>query len=447
MKLIKTTLLFFILFFITNASTAQNSGLLSQSQDPVTIEKVYLQTDRDFYFLGDTIWFKAYLLDGQNLSPVSDIQNLYIELIDSKGKIPQNQVLLSEYGQASGSIIIPDTSVTGPFVIRAYTDYQKNFGEEMFFHKTIRISEVKSSFDIESEKPAINKEKPQIDVSFFPEGGFLLTGTQNLVAFKAVDSTGRGVSIQGVLLDSHRNAVVAFKTDYKGMGRLFFNPKRGESYEVIIDGYPGFTYRFEDIRSEAMKLVLLEQNQEELTLKIISNFRKRSREHFYVACFSRDSLLFNKEIAHRGTMKVKVETDVMLGGINRFILLNEELEPVSERLVFLDNLDINNLEIVTTQKDFATRSPVQLEILDDRGTLNSGYSSLSIAVVDENALIGGGDHQHMVSYLFLDSELKGYIESPADYFVDDENIASQDKLNLLMLTHGWSNNSRIVCGE
>ena len=119
MKLIKTTLLFLISFFIINSSTAQNNGLILQSQPPVTIEKLYLQTDRDFYFLGDTIWFKAYLLDGQSLSPVSDIQNLYVELINSQGRITQNQVSLCEYGLASGNITISDTSNTGPVVIMA----------------------------------------------------------------------------------------------------------------------------------------------------------------------------------------------------------------------------------------------------------------------------------------------------------------------------------------
>lgn len=439
MKMLNAVPLFLISFLIINTSTAQNSRLHSQNKTRVNIEKLYLQTDRDYYFLGDTIWFKAYLLDGQCLSPVSDVQNLNVELIDSKGSIFQNQVFLCQYGLASGSIWIADTSATGPVAIRAYTDYQKNFGADLFFHKTIRISEVKNSFEIESEKSTANSEKSEIDVSFFPEGGFLLAGTQSLVAFKAVDKTGKGVSIQGVVLDSHRNGVVAFKTDYKGMGRLSFNPEEEESYEIIIDGYPGFTYRFDDIRSEAMKLVLLELNQEELTLKILSNSRKRSREPFYVACFSRDSLLFNKEITRRGTMKLKVETDVMLGGVNRFILLNEELEPVSERLVFLDNLEIIKLELKTKQTDFATRSPVHLDILDDQGILDSAYSSLSISVVNENALIAGGDHQHMASYLFLDSELHGNIESPADYFVEDEYITSKDKLNLLMLTNGWCN--------
>jgi TonB-dependent SusC/RagA subfamily outer membrane receptor len=188
-----------------------------------------------------------------------------------------------------------------------------------------------------------------------------------------------------------------------------------------------------------LKLVLLDQNSEDLTLKILSNSRKRSKKPIYVACFSGDSLLFHKEIARRGTMKLKVETDVMLGGINRFILLNEELIPVSERLVFLDNLNVNELDIKTNHKEFSTRSQVRLEILDDHGLQDSALSSLSVAVVNENSLISRGDHQHMASYFFLDSELKGYIESPAEYFIDDEHITSKDKLNLLMLTHGWCN--------
>ena len=85
---------FIVLLFIQNVSTGQNIEMLFQADEPLTLEKLYLHTDREFYFLGETIWFKAYLLDGQSFSPVTDIQNLYIDLIDSKGRISQNQVLL-----------------------------------------------------------------------------------------------------------------------------------------------------------------------------------------------------------------------------------------------------------------------------------------------------------------------------------------------------------------
>ena len=83
-----------------------------QGIESVAFEKLYLHIDREFYFLGETIWFKAYLLDGQSLSCAVDTQNLYIDLIDSKGRISQNQVLLCENGETSGSILIPDTSPT-----------------------------------------------------------------------------------------------------------------------------------------------------------------------------------------------------------------------------------------------------------------------------------------------------------------------------------------------
>ena len=44
--------------------------------DQGAYEKLYLHTDRDYYFLGDTIWFKAYYLNGQTQR---FIQGLYVE--------------------------------------------------------------------------------------------------------------------------------------------------------------------------------------------------------------------------------------------------------------------------------------------------------------------------------------------------------------------------------
>ena len=64
-------------------------------------------------------------------------------------------------------------------------------------------------------------------------------------------------------------------------------------------------------------------------------------------------------------MRIAIETDVMLGGINSFILLNESLDPVSERLVFSGNMNVNNLEVMPGHKEYSTRSLVQLDILDE----------------------------------------------------------------------------------
>ncbi len=159
-------------------------------------------------------------------------------------------------------------------------------------------------------------------------------------------------------------------------------------------------------------------------------------QSFYLACFCRGKLLFHKAI--EGSLlptKIVVETDLMQQGINRFILFDDDFEPVSERMVFSDNMNVNHLEVKTNLKEYTTRSPVQLDILDEIDNL--GCSNLSVAIVNENALNTNQGSQNILSFLLLDSELKGFIESPADYFYDD-SLTSQAKLNLLMLTHGWS---------
>jgi hypothetical protein len=62
---------------------------------------------------------------------------------------------------------------------------------------------------------------------------------------------------------------------------------------------------------------------------------------------------------------------------------------------------------------------------------------MSVAVVSKNSFSTGENNQNIKSYLLLDSDLKGAIESPATYFVDDKFQTSAEKLDLLMLVHGW----------
>ena len=50
-------------------------------------EKVYLHTDKPYYAIGDDIWFKAYVLDAQNLGPTSQSNILYVDLINSRDSI------------------------------------------------------------------------------------------------------------------------------------------------------------------------------------------------------------------------------------------------------------------------------------------------------------------------------------------------------------------------
>ena len=94
-------------------------------------EKVYLHFDNNCYFLGDTIWYKAYvvLADDNTPEPLSRI--LYVELLNEQGYLMERQQLeINRYGQANGCFAISDTTFAGFYEVRAYTKWMLNFGYE-----------------------------------------------------------------------------------------------------------------------------------------------------------------------------------------------------------------------------------------------------------------------------------------------------------------------------
>jgi len=132
---------------------SQDTGKWINSQKPVDFQKLYLHTDREFFFEGDTLWFAAYLVNGQSHLTSNEDCNLYVDIINSKGDIVQNELFVILSGTASGCVILNREKIKeGNYILRAYTDYLKNFGSDAFFRKNIRISSVKSSFEFDASK-------------------------------------------------------------------------------------------------------------------------------------------------------------------------------------------------------------------------------------------------------------------------------------------------------
>ena len=78
-------------YFVTGpqAATGEVKTLIASLdtfRNKVPVEKVHLHLDKPFYVLGDTLWMKAYVVDGENrLSLLSDLVN--IDLVDSQGVV------------------------------------------------------------------------------------------------------------------------------------------------------------------------------------------------------------------------------------------------------------------------------------------------------------------------------------------------------------------------
>ncbi|MDB5114622.1 MAG: hypothetical protein JWQ79_114 [Mucilaginibacter sp.] len=110
------------------------------------VEKLYLQTDKPYYNLGDTLRFKAYLLNADFLTPSAQSGLLYIELADALNKVVKRITVPVFAGISFGDIALRSKNIQqGAYTLRAYTNWMRNFGEDYVFKQSIYISPVNRS--------------------------------------------------------------------------------------------------------------------------------------------------------------------------------------------------------------------------------------------------------------------------------------------------------------
>lgn len=441
MKIFTSKSLLLISFLlIQNTLFSQKSNNLLSRDDHIQYGKLYLHTDRESLFQGDSIWFKAYYLDGQTHQLISGLNNLYVELADSKGHIKNSQVLLLDNGECSGNIKLLTSLKPDNYILRAFTDREKDFGEDAFFHKILTVSETKNLSELIKDRTIKKKKKTvEIDVAFLPEGGLLLEDQLNIVGVKATDENGKSVSIQGKIIDSNGHPVSQFATNYKGMGSFHFTPRKKENYKVEIEDYPNYKNDFIKINKSGIKAEFIGKEKTDLLFQISTNSDSFRKRNYHIAFIHRAKVYFHQKIyLENKHAQIRIEQSILPAGINSFVLLDEQLNPISERLFFSHNLNINYLDIKLEKNKYETRSEVNIELFDKNDFHNQSFSKLSMAVINKDATNLNGPKLNILSCLLIDSELKGHIESSTDYFIDDKKISSESKLNLLMLTHGWS---------
>lgn len=123
------------------SQTKHPSAFLDYSDSVIyahPIEKVHLHLDKPYYSAGQTIWLKAYVVDGRN-KPSMLSKILYIDLIDESNRLYKSLKLPLAAGLASGDFFLSDTLEEGNYRLRAYTLWTRNFGKEDFYNRVVQI--------------------------------------------------------------------------------------------------------------------------------------------------------------------------------------------------------------------------------------------------------------------------------------------------------------------
>ncbi|MDR0724714.1 MAG: hypothetical protein LBF59_01720 [Prevotellaceae bacterium] len=419
-----------------------------ENQHTTVFEKVYLHLDRHYYLSGDDIWFKAYLIDAQTneLSPKSS-RILYAELISPESKILIRRILyVDTTGCSIGDFKLKKSAVSGKYRIRAYTKWMLNFDDVFVFEKEIDVQNIPDESESESEsgdtkKKRKNKaEKPDetvitredVEIEFFPESGSLVLGIENTVAFKATDWSGKGVNVNGGVINSNGDTIVLFSSEYLGTGKFVFTPKtEGEYYAFFIPEnvpYPSFAQLPEPLNKGFT--INVSDDDTAFVLNIRCNpltYDEFADKTIFLVFRQSEKYLFAHEIILDADSKLlSLPKSMLPAGITRIILYDEQEKPYCERLVYVENRKEIDVQIIS-----AGDSSSVIKLIDNKGQPVRANMSMSIT----NSIVPDETFD-IESYLWLESEVKGKIERPAAYF-DTANHDRFKQIDLLLLTQGW----------
>ncbi len=401
-----------------------------------TIEKAYLHFDKPYYVAGDTIYFKAYVTFGEQheLSRQSGV--LYADLIGPRNNIYKSIKLQLKDGLAWGDFALADSLVKGIYKIRAYTQLMKNVSGSAIFEQPVPIG----SFNY--PKPDNKALENKADLQFFPEGGDLVYGLNSKVAFKAINSTGLGLNVKGVVTDNDGKTITSFASTHLGMGFFNLTPEEGKTYKADVTFADGTQHTFNLPAPAASGIFfnITNEDPDKLTLGISCNsafYSQNQNKEFNVVINSGVAVSSASVKLNNPLLAINLSKKQFRTGVMQFTLFSPAGEPLTERLVFIQQPDLLKLKINSDKTSYSAREKISfsLNAMNKSDSLVAGH--FSVSVIDEGKVpIDENKENTILSWLLLSSDLQGYIEEPNYYFANI-NKETQANLDVLMLTQGY----------
>ena len=458
--------LLFVLFSYVAISVSAKGNLdslrASLERAPVQ-EKVYIHMDNNCYFKGDTIWYKAYVVraDDHRYTDMSRI--LYVELVSPDGLVVERQQLIvSEKGYGDGDFVLEDSLYSGFYELRAYTKWMLNFcvtthpydrkDREQFYNSKMAADFFRQYGTIYSrvfpvyeapEKPGdygaryllgrpkrrLDKgPKPSLTVNFYPEGGSLLAGTKQRVAFEALTEEGEGIDSLHLLIGDGGQTAVA---EHIGRGVFELDVPSGGSVKARCQ-YQDKWYSF-SLPTIQAKGVAVSIDVEGRTARVCARGLSKKREYACAVLCRGQLNLFKSLGFSEGNGEESVLFPELPTGVSDFIVFDEDGKVLASRLFFINNGDYGH-ESIEVQGLKDEYSPYEQVSLDFKVPMNTPHFSVSVR--DAGSEDDSYDTGSMLTELLLSSDLKGFVACPDYYFESDDQRHRRDLDNLLMV-QGW----------
>ncbi len=438
----KTFLILSVFLFLPGLFlNAQNVSSLKEKTgkylERYSQQKVYLHFDKQNYFAGDNIWFKAYVIDAVNHKPDVSESTLYVELYDTKGFLVKKEIIHIQKGYGKGDLVLQDSLSEGNYLLRAYTPWMLNFHEDFIFTRNFFIQNPAEKNFISRrtrrENRGINRElerkNKEYSISFFPEGGNLVYGLENRLAYHAQNSLGEGIDVRAELLNSTGNTISTFRTsdNFSGRGVAKFTPLDSERYGVKVTFPNGRTQNYPIRNIQSSGFVLNVMPKDDSFSISVSGKPVSLDSNLYLVVHTRGAI--QKFIEIDGNHKFQIKYDDLPFGISAATLFDKNARLISERLFF--NYPGQVKDIVLQASKAYNGFNIQIEA----PAYSMDSTTFSISVAGSSGLNPIQFHENIITRLLLTSDLNFKVENPVKYFTEYSLV--NNSIDFLMISSGW----------
>lgn len=269
----------------------------------------------------------------------------------------------------------------------------------------------------------------EVLVDFYPEGGYLVPGVENAVAFKMHDPDHLTVKTSGELVDEQGVVVAPLLVEHDGMGLVRFTPRVDGRYTARWrDNFDEFvTFDLPQVRPDATVVQVRHDEDGQIDVRAAGAHGTGAlllQQRGCLIAASQDAITLNE--------------NEFSAGVVQALLIDESGRCLSERLFFVQPRTLFATTVETERPVYNSREAVKVTVDMNRLVMGADGGDCAVAVVDNRAaVIAEGD---IFSNLLLQSDLRGNVHDPGYYFRDDDSIDVAERsrhLDMLMLTQGW----------
>lgn len=413
-------LLLFLLFFIGRAAafaqTPEEAVETLNRNYPQ--EKVILLLSKKQYLAGETIFFKAYTVEGYRLSALST--NLYAELYDGKKALLQKQIIPLFGGSGEGSFALPPSLAEDVYYLRAYTTLMMNHDPAFEFVRPVAVYNPASQMRLQ-QKPAA------WSATVAAEGGTVLAGKFTRLAVRLQSSTALPESWQADLYEKGGAEALAPVEVYNNeIGAVNFLPEAGKSYIVRVKDAAGTVQEtpVPAVKNEGSSLsVAVADNR--VAYQIITQNLPSNGVGYKLLVTSHHQTVFSATVKNAsGEVTGVIDAKQLPAGVLRFTLFNEKAEAVNECLCFVYPKLAEPVVSVDTLS-FAKKGYNHWRLATD-----STASTYALRILDGDV----ADESDFLPQLYLTADFPSAIHNAKAYLAD---AGQKTALQTLLVTESW----------